>query len=163
MPTVPTLAIVPTDGELDELVRAFLDGGCAVETKPFGGLRGHFVKEIDLSLAQVPRFPGAALVLDRCRTASWSAGLRVHLGGIASGDEDVVSEARRAECRRTTWALAVAWEGAGGAHACAFAGVPYLEIRAVADAANEDGPRDFALNLNRAMRNLTQVLRIVAG
>ena len=90
-------------------------------------------------------------------------GFRVHLGGIASGDEDVVSADRRFECQRLTGALAVAWEGAGGARACAFANVPFLELRTIADQANEHGPRDFVWNLARSMRSLAQVLRVAAG
>jgi nucleoside phosphorylase len=42
-------------------------------------------------------------------------------------------------------------------------GVPFLAVRAVADQANEHGPRDFALNLARAMRSLATVLRGVAN
>lgn len=220
---MPALAIVPTDGELDELVHAFVADGCSVEVGPVGRVRRHVVRDIDLALALggvgktqfgvqtqyllglgqwslvvcagaagglvddvvigdvvvatetiehdirkvgrvlVPRFPGAASALDRCRARVWPAAFRVHLGGIASGDEDIVSVERRADCHRLTGALAVAWEGAGGARSCAFTGVPYLEVRAVADQANEHGPRDFGLNLARTMHNLAQVLRVVAG
>lgn len=83
--------------------------------------------------------------------------------GSPAGDEDVVNDDRRVDCQRRTGALVVAWEGAGGARACAFTGVPFLEVRAVADQANEHGPRDFALNLAGAMRNLAVVLRGIAG
>jgi len=120
----------------------------------------HDIRKVGRSL--VPRFPGAAFALDRCRGTTWSDGCRVHFGAIASGDEDVASEVRRAECHRLTGALAVAWEGAGGARACAFSEVPYLEVRAVADQANEHGPRDFATNLAKAMRHLAEVLRVIA-
>jgi len=220
---MPTLAIVPTDEELDELLNAFVAAGCAVATVPGARVRRHVVENLDLELAHgglgknqfavqtqyllgqgqwnlvvcagaagalvddvaigdvvvatetiehdirkigralVPRFPGAPAAIARCRAAHWPTRLRVHLGGIASGDEDVVTADRRAECHRLTGALAVAWEGAGGARACAFAEVPYLEVRGVADQANEHGPRDFRLNLATAMRNLAQVLRVVAG
>lgn len=107
-------------------------------------------------------------VRPKCRSVAGgriSAAVRpfkLHFGGIASGDEDVVDAKRRSECQQLSGALAVAWEGAGGARACAFSQVPFLEIRAIVDNANEDGPRDFRVNLRMAMQNLAQVLRAFA-
>src|SRR5262249_33961484 len=45
----------------------------------------------------------------------------------------LVSVDRAQALRDATGALAVAWEGAGGARACAFSATPYLELRAVTD------------------------------
>jgi adenosylhomocysteine nucleosidase len=104
----------------------------------------------------IPRFAGHAV------KSSVSA-VRVHYGVIASGDEDVVSASRRRELREETSAIAVAWEGAGGARACHFSGVPYLEVRGITDVANEHGPRDFAANLTAAMTNAAVVVADIAN
>jgi adenosylhomocysteine nucleosidase len=111
----------------------------------------------------VPRFAGDAATLAASRVAVRAEfPIRVHFGGVASGDEDVVDSRRRSDCRSATGALAVAWEGAGGARACAFSGVPFVEIRGITDNANADGPRDFRLNVRLAMQNVAAFLRTVA-
>ena len=46
-----------------------------------------------------------------------------------------------------TGALAVAWEGAGGARACHFSGIPFLEIRGITDSADSDAASDFRATL----------------
>ena len=80
-------------------------------------------------------------------------GVTVHHGPIASGDEDVLEPERARQVFKATRALAVAWEGAGGARAAAFNRLPYLEIRAVTDSANPDAPADFKKNLATGLRN----------
>ncbi|MFL5803310.1 MAG: acyltransferase [Roseiflexaceae bacterium] len=76
-----------------------------------------------------PRFEGAAVALAELRCAApVGAAFKVHIGAVASGDEDVIEDERRHAIFAATGALAVAWEGAGGARACAFSGVPYLEL-----------------------------------
>jgi adenosylhomocysteine nucleosidase len=80
--------------------------------------------------------------------------LQVHFGPVASGDEDVIEPERRQEIQSRTGALVVAWEGAGGARACQFSGVPYLEIRGVTDNASGTAAADFATNLENVMRNV---------
>jgi adenosylhomocysteine nucleosidase len=118
----------------------------------------HDIKKVSRRL--MPRFPTNPRLLQRFGDHD-SAGFRTHVGPIASGDEDIVSESRRAHVRQETGAIAVAWEGAGGARACQFCGVDFVEIRAIADGANEHGPRDFAMYLERAMQNLATVVRRV--
>ena len=58
---------------------------------------------------------------------------------------------RAATLREATEACAVAWEGAGGARACAFSGVPFLELRGITDTANHQAPADFRANVQRVM------------
>ena len=83
---------------------------------------------------------------------------RVHFGIIASGDEDIVARTRAQQLKDQFGATAVAWEGAGGARACAFIGIPFIEIRGITDVANDDAPEDFNENLQTAMRNVAHVL-----
>jgi adenosylhomocysteine nucleosidase len=82
----------------------------------------------------------------------------VHFGPIASGDEDIVTVERQAELRRRTGALAVAWEGAGGARACQFSAMPFVEMRGVTDGANSSAAADFRANLKTAMGNVTTLI-----
>ena len=107
----------------------------------------------------LPRFGGAEKVLGICRQAFQTESLlHVHFGPIASGDEDVVDSERREAIQIQTGAFAVAWEGAGGARAAQFSGVPFLEIRGVTDSANSTAACDYDLNLKKAMHNVAHVV-----
>lgn len=107
----------------------------------------------------MPRFSADASLIARCRAAVQELDdVRVHFGAIASGDEDIVGEARRTELRASTGAIAVAWEGAGGARACQFSGVAFLEVRGITDFADVNGPRDFARHLAVTMQNVALVV-----
>ena len=81
----------------------------------------------------------------------------VHEGIIASGDEDIVSEERSRELYARTEAIAVAWEGAGGARAAHFNGLGFAEIRGITDNACHDVPASFIRNLPVAMENTARV------
>ena len=83
---------------------------------------------------------------------------RLHFGPIASGDEAIIDEKRARELHKVTGALAVAWEGAGGARAAAFSDVPYLEIRAISDGADDEARSVWCENLPSAMMNVATVL-----
>jgi adenosylhomocysteine nucleosidase len=52
----------------------------------------------------------------------------------------------------------VAWEGAGGARACAFSQVPFVEIRGITDTADHNAASSFETNLALAMGNIAQLL-----
>ena len=104
-----------------------------------------------------PVFDGDAAAIQSLRELAPSkAGFALHFGDVASGDEDIVSIDRAQALRLATGALAVAWEGAGGARACAFSATPYLELRVVTDQANVEASSHFAQNLPAAMRNLAK-------
>ncbi len=112
----------------------------------------------------LPRFTTSRALLAYCRKVmqpgkEW----RIHYGPIASGDEDVVDSQRRLAVQQLTGAIAVAWEGAGGARAAQFNGVPYVEIRCLTDAANEEATQDYRANLRQAMEHLTQVVFALSG
>ena len=78
----------------------------------------------------LPKFDGDQVAIANLKSVSRSASaFSVHFGPIASGDEDVVETERKRALRKSTGALAVAWEGAGGARACAFSRIPFVEIR----------------------------------
>jgi adenosylhomocysteine nucleosidase len=107
----------------------------------------------------LPRFDGAPSAIASLRQAASAAvPFKVHWGAVASGDEDVVDDERRQALQQLTGALAVAWEGAGGARACAFSAVPFVEMRGVTDAADHDAPADFEANLEIAMNNIAALV-----
>ena len=103
----------------------------------------------------VPGFEGAHSALtDLRRAALLARSFKVQFGAIASGDEDVVDTERRTALHQQTKALAVAWEGAGGARACLFSNVPFLEIRGITDKADHSAPSDYDVNLEAAINSV---------
>jgi len=85
----------------------------------------------------------------------------VHFGNIASGDEDVLSiESKRRVIKRTE-ALAVAWEGVGGARASKFNDLPFVEIRGISDNANSETIQDFHEHIEELMKKLADYIYVV--
>ncbi len=102
-----------------------------------------------------PRFEGSRMLLAQLHDMQpFPRSFALHYDVIASGDEDVVDRARAEEVRALTGAVAVAWEGAGGARAGAFNELPFVEIRGITDTADHDAPHDFVTNLAQAMTNV---------
>jgi adenosylhomocysteine nucleosidase len=107
----------------------------------------------------LPRFGGSETLLEHCYQAIPATGtFKVHFGSVASGDEDVVETDRRKAVHLQTGAVVVAWEGAGGARACQFSDVPYIEVRGVSDSADRKAALDFEKNLPLVMRNVATVI-----
>ena len=112
----------------------------------------------------LPKFDGARTAIANLRSVSHSAkSFSVHFGPIASRDEDVVETERKRVLHESTGALAVAWEGAGGARACAFSRIPFVEIRGVTDTADHNAASDFEENLGVAMNNLVTLITAWVG
>jgi adenosylhomocysteine nucleosidase len=112
----------------------------------------------------VPRFPANQSVITTFEQMKRvDPSFHVYFGAIASGDEDVVDVARGQAISKLTGALAVAWEGAGGARACRFSGVPFVEIRGITDNADHSAAADFAVNLRCALRNVAHLIIAWAG
>ncbi len=106
-----------------------------------------------------PQFAGDSKSIEQIKALDLSgAKFKVHFAVMAGGDEDVIDVKRGAELHEEHNALAVAWEGVGGARACAFSEVPYLELRGATDTADHAAPVVFALNLRKVMKNIAQLL-----
>ena len=106
-----------------------------------------------------PRFAGDTKSIEQIKALNLSsADFKVHFGIMAGGDEDVIDIQRGKELRELWDALAVAWEGVGGARACAFSDVPYLEIRGATDTADHEAPVVFYINLKVVMKNIAYLL-----
>jgi adenosylhomocysteine nucleosidase len=102
-----------------------------------------------------PRFDGCPEAIARLRHVQMSAcGFCVHYGIVASGDEDIITSDRAKALHEVTGAVAVAWEGAGGARASLFNALPFLELRGVTDTANHAAAADFHTNVRGVMTNL---------
>jgi adenosylhomocysteine nucleosidase len=111
-----------------------------------------------------PQFAGDPSSIEKLKRLELpDAGFKVHFGIMAGGDEDVIEVTRGTELRQLHNALAVAWEGVGGARACAFSDVPYLEIRGATDTANHEAPVVFDVNLKIVMRNIALLLYKLLG
>jgi adenosylhomocysteine nucleosidase len=114
--------------------------------------------------APPPVFSGCGKTIERIRDNSIVSNLpfATHHGLIASGDEDIISSDRAAEIFKDTGAIAVAWEGAGGARAALFNNKPFLEIRGITDVADNAAPADFRTNLKKSMKHVAMLLNAMA-
>lgn len=107
----------------------------------------------------IPRFrSNEIMVTEFKKMAEKKRSFRLHFGAVASGDEDIMDDTRREELKSKTGALAVAWEGAGGARACRVSDVPFIEVRGITDFANPGAGNDFFKNLETVMKNLAEVV-----
>ena len=104
----------------------------------------------------LPRFAGDRETIDVLQKVHLKTepNFSIYFGTVASGDEDVVTLARRKELNELTGCIVVGWEGAGGARACKFSQKRYIELRAVTDTADHTASEDFESNLATAMDNL---------
>lgn len=105
----------------------------------------------------LPRFQASEQLLKLFKT-NITDQRHTHFGIIASGDEDITTKERAKELQSLTKADAVAWEGAGGAKACRFLNLPFLEIRGITDSCNFTADFDFKSKLKIAMYNCTKIL-----
>jgi len=106
-----------------------------------------------------PSFSGDAESIEQIKALDLAdANFKVHFGIMAGGDEDIIEVTRGAELYQAHQALAVAWEGIGGARAAAFSGVPYLELRGATDTADHEAPIVFDINLKIVMKNIADLL-----
>ena len=143
-----------------------------------GSLAGHVrVGDVVVGTATVehdfnPKFTGAWLpsfdgspphiAALRRMAAGLQTSFRVHFAPVASGDEAIVDAVRAAALRARTGALAVAWEGAGGARAAAFSDVPYVEVRGISDMADHAAMDVYKANIPSAMQNVAVIVAWLA-
>jgi adenosylhomocysteine nucleosidase len=155
----PDWDVVICAGAAGALVDALAPGDIVVATETVEhDIRNKFGQPL------LPRYRSADAALAALREGrSALPACNVHFGPIASGDEDVVDAERRQAIHQLTGALAVAWEGAGGARACHFSGVPYIEVRGITDHANHQAAADFKMHLTSAMRHVATLLTAWPG
>lgn len=106
-----------------------------------------------------PRFRGAGTILSELQFLTSDINtFQIHFAPVASGDEHVMDIDRRKAVHSLTGAFAVAWEGAGGARACQFSNIPFVEIRGVTDFADNNAVSDFETNMESVMDNITVLI-----
>ena len=117
-----------------------------------------------LSGKPLPRFPGhrRSIAMLENELPMMEESFDVHFGAVASGDEGIVDPKRASELREDTGAIAVAWEGAGGARAAEFSDLPFLEVRGISDGAGEDATSEFEENLPQAVQNVAVIVLTLA-
>ncbi len=137
-------------------------GGLLTNVKVGDVVVGELTVEHDFNLKFVkrplPTFPADVRTLEKLRHANQWPDFTVHFGRIASGDEDIVDSKRAHEIVQSTQAMAVAWEGAGGARAAKLQGVPYIEIRGVTDYADSLASESFTTNVQKSLVNVARVI-----
>jgi adenosylhomocysteine nucleosidase len=150
-------------GRFDLVICAGAAGALAPEVKVGDLIVATVTVEHDFnnkfSIKPKPKFAGDMESIKQLKALQLpDAKFKVHFGIMAGGDEDVIEVMRATQLRELHNALAVAWEGVGGARACAFSEIPYLEIRGATDTANHEAPVIFYVNLKIVMRNIAHVL-----
>jgi adenosylhomocysteine nucleosidase len=110
--------------------------------------------------APLLRHAGNASLLAQLRevVAARAFDFAIHLGVIASGDEDVVDPVRAAELRLATAALCVAWEGSGAARVASFNALRFVELRCISDGADAGASDSFHENCGRVMPNAADLI-----
>lgn len=159
MDGVDAVICAGTSGALADSVNKF-DVVIATETIEHDFNRGN-----TLIVLPLPTYAGDAALIAAARelAASKRFGFALRFGGVASGDEGIASRERAREVREATGAMAVAWEGAGGARAAELAGVPFLEVRGISDGAGEAALEEFWANIPATMRSVTAVVAGLVG
>lgn len=85
--------------------------------------------------------------------------IRWHHGVMASGDEDVVDADARSKLHQRTGAVAVAWEGSGGARTARFNQTGFMELRVITDDASSVPPQNsFVQTVSQGMVTVARVL-----
>jgi adenosylhomocysteine nucleosidase len=108
---------------------------------------------------KLPEFKGASRHIKKIEQVEAEfKNFKVHFARIASGDEDIIDSARAEEIRKNTGAVAVAWEGAGGARASCFNQIDFLEIRGITDFADKSARIDFETNLQNVMHRIGKLI-----
>ena len=104
----------------------------------------------------LPDFPGSPNCLQKIEALKIQ---NTFIGKIASGDEDILTRQRAQEIWDLTGgALAVAWEGAGGARAAQLSQLEYLEIRGISDRCDSQTFEDFKVHFQGAMQKVAKTL-----
>ena len=126
-----------------------------VEHDFYSGVLGRVPPGFEGSREHLARLAGTA--------GEGDAPFGVHFAPIASGDEGISDRVRKDAIHVRTNALAVAFEGAGGARSALFSGIPYLEVRGISDMAEGDVLTELVANLPDAMANVAVVIARLAA
>ena len=155
---IPGLRLLICAGTAGALISTLYPGDVVVATST---IEHDFIS--GLVPAPQPEFFGDANTIAFLRSLEEKSvvSFRVNFGSVASGDESVIHSDRKESIYLSTGSCAVAFEGAGAARACEFSMMPFLEIRAISDSADENAKRDFFSNIPLAMGNISRILEFL--
>lgn len=106
-----------------------------------------------------PRFAAGESAINALKQlAQQNFDFDIRFAPVTSGDQTVTTAADAQSLMQSIGAVAVGWEGAGGARAAVFSGVPFVEIRAITDYADGDVPADIRKNLPICMANIAKLV-----
>lgn len=152
---------LPSQDNIKGIICVGSAGSLSPDVKPYDVVIAESILEHDAKLDgvenKIPEFFCRYDLIQKAKNLGWPKG-SIHLGKMASGDEDIVDSLRAQQIAKLTAALAVAWEGAGVAKIAAQSHIDFLEIRAITDTADIKTYEDFKVNLKPAMQSLAQVL-----
>lgn len=111
------------------------------------------------TIADVPEFPSFKTIAD---------GLRVCVGGIAAGEENIETVEQRRDLASRFNAIAVTWETSAIARVCGFHNVPFASVRMITDVGEgellEEYKRGVKEHLDRAaVAVVRELLPLLAG
>lgn len=151
-------------GPFDAILCVGAGGSLSEQLQPGDVVVGTASVEHDYKLAftpaPAPRHAGTDSLIAAFRELAQAEAFDfgVFFAAIASGDEDIVDAARASELRAATGALCVAWEGSGAARVAAFNAVPFLELRAITDAANAGAADSYRRHFREALPNAADLI-----
>ena len=156
---IPGLRLLICAGTAGALIGTLYPGDVVVATST---IEHDFIS--GLVPAPQPEFFGDANTISFLQSLEKESlvSFRVTFGSVASGDESVITSHRKESIYLSTRASAVAFEGAGAGRACEFSMMPFLELRAISDSADENAKIDFFSNIPLAMANIGTILEFLA-
>ena len=157
LPDVDLVVCAGIAGSLTDDVRVgdVVVGTETVEHDFYSGVLGRVPPGFEGSREHLARLAGTV--------GEGDAPFRIYFAPIASGDEGISDRVRKDAIHARTDALAVAFEGAGGARSALFSGIPYLEVRGISDMAEGDVLTELVANLPDAMANVADVVAQLAA
>ena len=123
-----------------------------MDISPIGDPVG-FVSKVNLI-----EFPCDDTLRNQLVAAAKRAGLTVHEGIIATGDQFIQNGERRAAIHERFHSLAVEMEGGAVAHACYMNGVPFGILRSISDQADGQSNMDYPTFTKLAAAHSQQVV-----
>ncbi|MBQ3085279.1 MAG: 5'-methylthioadenosine/adenosylhomocysteine nucleosidase [Clostridia bacterium] len=124
-----------------------------MDTSPLGDPKGLLS---GINLVKLPADAGLADALERAAAAMEVRSLR---GTVASGDQFIADDAKRAFIRSTFGAACCEMEGASIGHVCYVNQVPFAVLRAISDGAADDAKMDYPAFVVKAAERSINILR----
>lgn len=124
-----------------------------MDTSPLGDPKGLLS---GINRVTLPADAGLADALERAAAAMEVRSLR---GTVASGDQFIADDAKRAFIRSTFGAACCEMEGASIGHVCYVNQVPFVVLRAISDGAADDAKMDYPAFVVKAAERSINILR----